>query len=86
VKACVYLLRGSSGRYYIGATSNPGRRLSEHQRGSCHSSKRLGQSIELVVTASCSSMAEARALERRLKRMKNPAAAIAFVRSMSSPA
>jgi hypothetical protein len=30
-------------------------------------------------------MAEARALERRLKRMKNPAAAIAFVRSKSSP-
>jgi hypothetical protein len=33
----------------------------------------------------CVSIDEARALERRLKRMKNPAAAIAFLSAQSSP-
>jgi predicted GIY-YIG superfamily endonuclease len=46
--AWVYMLRGSSGRYYIGSTENLARRLEEHRRGSNHTSHRLGDSLELV--------------------------------------
>jgi len=83
--ACVYILRGSSGRHYIGSTEDVARRLKEHSGGSCHTTKRIGQRIELVCRHSCVSMTEARSLEQRLKRMKNPRAAIDFVRSLSSP-
>ena len=82
---CVYILRGSSGRHYIGSTENLGRRLDEHRRGSCHTTRRLGTNLELVIEQECSSMTEAKLLEQRLKRMKNPRAAIEFIRARSSP-
>ena len=85
MKAWVYILRGSSGRHYIGSTADVERRLKEHTSGSCHTTQRIGANIELVAHASCTSLPDARALERRLKRMKNPSAAIAFLESSSSP-
>ena len=83
--AWVYILRGASGRCYIGSTSDLERRLAEHDRGSCHTTKRLGGINECAAKSECASIDEARALERRLKRMKNPAAAIAFLSAQSSP-
>ena len=85
VGACIYILRGLSGRHYIGSSENLARRLDEHRRGSCHTTRRLGSALELVIERKCSSIAEARALEQRLKRMRNPRAAIDFVQSLSSP-
>jgi hypothetical protein len=41
--------------------------------------------VECVAKSKYASIGEARALERRLKRMKNPAAAIAFLSAQSSP-
>ena len=75
----VYILKGSAGRHYIGSTRDLDRRLAEHQRGSCHSTRRLGGEVELVASCGCASMEEARHLELRLKRMKNPRAALTFL-------
>ena len=77
--AWVYILKGSSGRYYIGSTTDLERRFSEHVRGSCHTTKRLGE-VTLVERFELTSMDEARALERRLKAMKNPVKALEFLR------
>ena len=73
--AWVYILRGAH-RYYIGATENLERRIAEHRRGSNYTTHRFGGEIELVVAKELGSMADARSLERALKRKKNPQLAI----------
>jgi predicted GIY-YIG superfamily endonuclease len=78
--ASVYILRGAR-RYYIGATDNLERRMAEHQRGSNHTTHRFGGQIELVVAKELPSMAEARKIERILKRQKNPRLAISILQS-----
>jgi predicted GIY-YIG superfamily endonuclease len=78
--AWVYILHGAR-RYYIGATDNLERRIAEHTRGSNHTTHRFGGQIELVAAKELSSMAEARKLERALKRKKNPRLAISMLRS-----
>jgi predicted GIY-YIG superfamily endonuclease len=70
--AWVYMLRGSSGRHYIGATEDLTRRLAEHRRGGTHTTARIGEDLELIASRELTSMAEARKLERRLKKKKNP--------------
>jgi putative endonuclease len=79
----VYILPGSTGRYYIGSTTDLERRLSEHTRGSCHTTKRLGE-VSLIESIELPTIHDARLLERRLKAMKNPAKAIEFVRKAKS--
>ncbi len=69
--AWVYILRGASGRHYIGSTENLDRRIAEHRRGSNHTTHRFGENIELLAAKDLSSMAEARKLEIALKRKKN---------------
>jgi predicted GIY-YIG superfamily endonuclease len=80
--AWVYILRSAS-RYYIGATDNLERRTAEHKRGSNHTTHRFGGHIELVAAKELRSMAEARKLERTLKRKKNPRLAITILQSAS---
>jgi predicted GIY-YIG superfamily endonuclease len=70
--AWVYMLRGSSGRHCIGATEDLTRRLAEHRRGGTHTTARIGEDLELIASRELTSMAEARKLERRLKKKKNP--------------
>ncbi len=82
--AWVYILRGKSGRHYIGSTDDLQRRLSEHQRGSNHTTRRLGGDVKLVASRQLSTMAEARTLESQLKRKKNPQVAIFVLHSSSS--
>ena len=72
----VYILRGSSGRHYIGATNDLERRLVEHRNGGTHSTARLGYPLELVASLEVAELADARKLERELKRKKNPSLAI----------
>ena len=74
--AWVYILRGLSGRHHIGSTSDVERRIEEHRRGHAHTTKRLGGDIELVTKLQLNTLAEARALEREMKRKKNPRLAI----------
>jgi predicted GIY-YIG superfamily endonuclease len=79
--AWVYILRGSSGRHYIGCTDNLARRIAEHRRGSNHTTRRFGMTIELLVAKELSSMAEARKLETALKKKKNPNVAVFALQS-----
>jgi predicted GIY-YIG superfamily endonuclease len=74
--AWIYILRGSSGRYYIRSTENLERRLNEHRRGSNHTTRRFGEMIELVLSRAVDDAAEARRIELALKRKKNPRLAI----------
>ena len=80
--AWIYILHGVR-RYYIGATDNLERRIAEHKRGSNHTTHRFGGQIELVAAKELPSMAEARKLERALKRKKNPRLAISMLQSIS---
>jgi predicted GIY-YIG superfamily endonuclease len=77
----VYILRGKSGRHYIGSTDNLERRLIEHQRGSNHTTRRLGGGVELVARKQMATIGEARALEMELKRKKNPQVAVFVLQS-----
>lgn len=81
--AWIYILRGSSGRHYIGSTENLARRLDEHRRGSNHTTHRLGNCLELVASRRVADAFEARRLEKALKRKKNPRLAIEALESMS---
>ena len=81
--AWVYILRGASGRHYIGSAGDLDRRLAEHQRGGNHTTHRFGNDLELIASARVNSIAEARILEIQLKRKKNPRIAIAALTSLS---
>jgi predicted GIY-YIG superfamily endonuclease len=83
--AWVYMLRGSSGRYYVGSTTNLQRRLEHHRRGYNYSTRRLGEVLELAATLEVESLAEARRLERELKRKKNPRLALVLLERRRQP-
>jgi len=74
--AWTYILKGSSGRYYIGSTPDLKARFAQHQRGHTHTTKRLGEKLEIVASKEFPTLKEAREMERRLKRKKNPRLAI----------
>ncbi|TAL00245.1 MAG: GIY-YIG nuclease family protein [Verrucomicrobia bacterium] len=76
----VYMLRGASGRHYIGSTNNLTRRLEEHRRGQTHSTARLGGELELVASVETGDLDEARSLEREMKQKKNPQLALHLLR------
>jgi len=69
-------LRGANGRHYTGATEDLARRLSEHRRGETHTTARLGGALDLVASRQLGSMAKALALEKWLKKKKNPRLAV----------
>ena len=81
IMAWVYILRGSKGRYYIGATENLTARVERHNTGFVHSTKRLGLPLELVASRQFETMQEALLMERKLKNWKNPAKALTFLNS-----
>jgi predicted GIY-YIG superfamily endonuclease len=74
--AWVYILRGCSGRHYIGSTENLDRRLEEHRRGSNHTTRRIGGEVHLVLARIVEDAKQARQIELSLKRKKNPRLAI----------
>jgi predicted GIY-YIG superfamily endonuclease len=78
--AWVYILRGER-RHYIGATENLDRRIAEHRHGRNHTTRRFGEELLLAAVKEVASMADARALERQLKRNKNPKLAISGLNS-----
>jgi predicted GIY-YIG superfamily endonuclease len=78
------MLQGSSGRHYLGSTSDLQRRLAEHRRGHTHTTRRLGDSLLLLDAAKFPSLQEARAWERKLKRKKNPRLALELLRQLRS--
>jgi predicted GIY-YIG superfamily endonuclease len=74
--AWVYILRGSRGRHYIGSTADIDARFAQHLRGHTATTKRLGSQLEIVAKKEVNTLAEAREIERTLKRMKNPRLAV----------
>ena len=74
--AWVYILRGSTGRHYIGSAVDLDARFAQHLRGHTATTKRLGQRLEIVARKETKILAEARKLESILKRKKNPKLAI----------
>jgi len=74
--AWIYILRGSSGRHYIGSCIDLEARFAQHLRGHTATTKRLGTDLEVVAKKEMASLDEARQIERALKRKKNPVLAI----------
>lgn len=79
----VYVLRGASGRHYIGQTNDLAVRLAQHRAGQTHTTRRLGGALELVANREFPTREEALQAERMLKRWKNPAKAMAFLSEAS---
>lgn len=67
--AYVYILKSEDGRYYVGSTTDLGSRLRHHKGGFTHSTKRMGK-VELAFSQEYSTLGKARAVERKLKRLK----------------
>ncbi|MGH9556552.1 MAG: GIY-YIG nuclease family protein [Terriglobales bacterium] len=69
--AFLYILQSdSSGRFYIGSTTDPDRRLSEHQRGKTPSTRGRGP-WRLVYREEFPTLKAARQRERQLKSWKS---------------
>ena len=79
------MLRRSSDRYYIGSTTNLERRLQQHRLGQTHTTRRLGQRLELIISVEVGAIAGARALERQLKQKKNPRLALFHLEKRGQP-
>jgi predicted GIY-YIG superfamily endonuclease len=69
-------------RHYIGSTIDLERRLSEHRNGGTLTTQRLGDQLEIVAFLELDTIEEARILERKLKRKKNPKLAIAMLNGL----
>jgi putative endonuclease len=67
--AFVYLLRCADGTLYCGWTTDPERRLREHQRGTASRYTRTRLPVALVWTRQCADRAEAMREEIRVKRL-----------------
>jgi predicted GIY-YIG superfamily endonuclease len=67
--AWVYMLRGASGRHYIGSTTHLGWRIEEHRRGHTHTTKRLGGEVEIVAALELPTLKEARA--KRIRSLRS---------------
>jgi predicted GIY-YIG superfamily endonuclease len=74
--AWIYILKGSSGRHYIGSAVDLQERLAQHRRGHTHTTKRIGDHLEVVASKEIATLKEARNIERMLKAKKNPQLAI----------
>jgi predicted GIY-YIG superfamily endonuclease len=78
--AWIYILRGSSGRRYIGSAVDLDARFAQHLRGHTHTTKRLGGHIQIVARKEVATLGEARSIEQMLKRKTNPKLAIYYLR------
>ncbi|HEU5313667.1 MAG TPA: GIY-YIG nuclease family protein [Candidatus Udaeobacter sp.] len=72
----IYILKGSSGRHYIGSAVDLDARLAQHRSGHTYTTKQLGENFELVANKEVATLDEARKIERTLKAKKNPRFAI----------
>ena len=67
--AFVYLLRCSDGTFYCGWSTDPERRLGQHQSGTASRYTRTRRPVELVWTRECADRSEAMREEIRIKRL-----------------
>jgi predicted GIY-YIG superfamily endonuclease len=59
----IYILKGSSGRHYIGSAINLDARFGQHLRGHTATSKRLGDRLEIMAKKEVATLGEARKIE-----------------------
>jgi predicted GIY-YIG superfamily endonuclease len=76
--AWVYILKGAK-RHYLGSTVDLDARVTQHQRGHTHTTKRLGKRLARVARKDFATLSEARNVERMLKGKKNPQLAIHYL-------
>jgi putative endonuclease len=69
VSAFVYLLRCADGSLYCGWSTDPERRLRQHQRGTASRYTRVRRPVELVWMRSFDSRSEAMREEVRIKQL-----------------
>lgn len=69
VKAFVYILKDEAGKFYIGSTSDLERRLRQHQLNHTQTTSRM-INPKLVLKQECETLAHARTIERKIKKMK----------------
>jgi predicted GIY-YIG superfamily endonuclease len=72
VAAFVYLLRCADGTLYCGWSTDPERRLGEHQAGTASRYTRGRLPVELVYTREFATQSEAMREEIRIKRLTRP--------------
>src|SRR5437868_3567506 len=82
--AWVYILRGSSGRHYIGSCIDLNSRFAQHLRGHTATTKRLG-SLQIIAQKEFPTLGMAREVEKSLKRKKNPRIAIYYLQRYNTP-
>jgi putative endonuclease len=71
VSAFVYLLRCADGSLYCGWTTEPERRLREHEAGTASRYTRARRPVTLVWTAACEDRSHALREEARIKRLSS---------------
>ena len=81
----VYIQRGSSGRHYIGSAVDLHARLAQHRRGHTHTTRRLGENLEVVGSKEVATLGEARKIERTLKAKEESAACHSRVTTVEQP-
>jgi putative endonuclease len=69
VAAFVYLLRCSDGTLYCGWSTDPDRRVRQHQAGTASRYTRVRRPVELVWSRACADRSEAMREEARIKRL-----------------
>lgn len=69
VAAFVYLLRCADGTLYCGWSTDPERRLQQHQAGTASRYTRTRRPVELVYTSEFATRSEAMREEARIKRL-----------------
>jgi putative endonuclease len=69
VNAFVYLIRCADGTLYCGWSTDPERRLRQHQSGTASRYTRRRRPVELVWSAQCADRSEAMREEVRIKRL-----------------
>ena len=74
-----YILRGASGRHYIGQTNDLAVRLQQHRMGQTYTTRRLGAELTLVAHCAFNTRDEALRVERMLKGWKNSRKAIEYL-------
>jgi putative endonuclease len=72
VSAYVYLLRCSDGTLYCGWSTDPDRRLEQHQAGTASRYTRHRLPVELVWTRECDDRSHALREEWRIKQLSRP--------------
>ncbi len=68
-KALVYILKDRNGRFYVGSTTDITRRMTQHAAGHTQTTHRMEQP-QLVLSQSFVSLADARSVERKIKKLK----------------